>query len=44
VTLYDEHHFFHPDPLNRYSLGTKSKARSRDHRGQVDAACDCGAK
>lgn len=25
VTLYDEHHFFNKNPLNRYSLGTKSK-------------------
>jgi hypothetical protein len=25
LTLYDEHHFFHPNELNRYSLGTKSK-------------------
>ena len=26
LTLYNEHHFFHPNPLNRYSLGTKNKA------------------
>jgi hypothetical protein len=26
VTLYNEHHFFHPNQLNRYSLGTKSKS------------------
>ena len=25
VTLYNEHHFFHPNELHRYSLGTKSK-------------------
>ncbi|WP_223297310.1 DUF1214 domain-containing protein [Catenulispora acidiphila] len=24
VTLYNEHHFFHPNELNRYSLGTKN--------------------
>ena len=24
LTLYNEHHFFHPNELNRYSLGTKS--------------------
>ncbi|WP_432121081.1 DUF1254 domain-containing protein [Streptomyces sp. S1] len=24
VTLYNEHHFFHPNDLNRYSLGTKN--------------------
>jgi hypothetical protein len=26
LTLYNEHHFFHPNPLKRYSLGTKNKA------------------
>lgn len=26
MTLYSENHFFHPNPLNRYSLGTKSKS------------------
>jgi hypothetical protein len=25
LTLYDEHHFFHQNTLNRYSLGTKNK-------------------
>ncbi|WP_406451951.1 DUF1214 domain-containing protein [Streptomyces sp. NBC_00876] len=25
VTLYNEHHFFHRDELQRYSLGTKNK-------------------
>jgi hypothetical protein len=25
LTLYDEHHFFHPNELHRYSLGTKTK-------------------
>ncbi len=25
LTLYNEHHFFHPNRLNRYSLGTKNK-------------------
>jgi hypothetical protein len=25
LTLYDEHHFFHPNTLNRFSLGTKNK-------------------
>jgi hypothetical protein len=24
LTLYDEHHFFHPNALKRYSLGTKN--------------------
>jgi len=26
MTLYNEHHLFHPNKLNRYSLGTKSKS------------------
>jgi len=26
LTLYNEHHFFYPNRLNRYSLGTKSKS------------------
>jgi hypothetical protein len=26
MTLYNEHHLFNPNPLNRYSLGTKSKS------------------
>jgi hypothetical protein len=25
LTLYNAHHFFHPNELNRYSLGTKNK-------------------
>ena len=25
LTLYNEQHFFNPNPLNRYSLGTKNK-------------------
>jgi hypothetical protein len=25
LTLYDPNHFFHPNALNRYSLGTKNK-------------------
>jgi hypothetical protein len=25
LTLYNEHHFFHPNDLKRYSLGTKNK-------------------
>lgn len=26
ITLYNQHHFFHPNDLDRYSLGTKNKA------------------
>lgn len=25
LTVYNTHHFFHPNPLDRYSLGTKNK-------------------
>ena len=25
LTLYDEHHFFSPNPIKRYSIGTKNK-------------------
>jgi hypothetical protein len=25
LTLYNEHHFFHPNGLNRYSLGARNK-------------------
>jgi hypothetical protein len=28
LTLYDRYHFFHANPLNRYSLGTKNKNSS----------------
>jgi hypothetical protein len=35
LTLYDEHHFFHPNPLNRYSLGTKSKGLKPNGDGSL---------
>ena len=35
VTLYNEEHFFHPNPLNRYSLGTKSKSLKRNADGSL---------
>jgi hypothetical protein len=35
LTLYNEHHFFHPNPLNRYSLGTKSKNLTPNADGSV---------
>jgi hypothetical protein len=25
LTMYNEHHFFEPNPINRYSVGTKNK-------------------
>jgi hypothetical protein len=35
VTLYNEHHFFHPNRLNRYSLGTKSKSLKPNADGSL---------
>ena len=35
LTLYDEHHFFHPNRLNRYSLGTKSKGLKPNADGSL---------
>ena len=29
LTLYNEHHFFSPNAINRYSLGTKNKDLNR---------------
>jgi hypothetical protein len=33
--VYDEYHFFHPNPLNRYSLGTKNKTLKYDADGSL---------
>jgi hypothetical protein len=35
LTLYDEEHFFHPNSLNRYSLGTKNKTLKYDPDGSL---------
>lgn len=35
LTLYNEHHFFHPNALKRYSLGTKNKALKRGADGSL---------
>jgi hypothetical protein len=35
LTLYNEHHLFHPNPLNRYSLGTKSKSLQYNPDGSL---------
>jgi Protein of unknown function (DUF1214) len=34
-TLYTEHHFFHPDELNRYSFGTKTENLHRAGDGSL---------
>jgi hypothetical protein len=35
LTLYDAEHFFHPNALNRYSLGTKNKALKLSDDGSL---------
>ncbi|MBU4564933.1 MAG: DUF1254 domain-containing protein [Desulfarculus sp.] len=36
LTLYNDHHFFHPNALNRYSLGTKSKSLQYNQDGSLN--------
>ncbi len=35
LTLYNEHHFFHPNDLGRYSLGTKNTGLTRGPDGSL---------
>jgi hypothetical protein len=35
VTLYNDVHFFHPNELNRYSLGTKTKTLKYNDDGSL---------
>jgi hypothetical protein len=35
LTLYNEHHFFHPNDLKRYSLGTKNKGLKMNDDGSL---------
>lgn len=35
LTLYNEHHFFAPNEINRYSLGTKNKTLKYDPDGSL---------
>ncbi|MBX3442389.1 MAG: DUF1254 domain-containing protein [Planctomyces sp.] len=35
LTLYNEHHFFHPNDLKRYSLGTKNKGLKANEDGSL---------
>ncbi len=35
LTLYNEHHLFHPNDLMRYSLGTKNKTLKRNADGSL---------
>lgn len=35
LTLYNEHHFFAPNPINRYSVGTKNKDLQENSDGSL---------
>jgi hypothetical protein len=35
LTMYNEHHFFHPNDLKRYSLGTKNKTLKTNDDGSL---------
>ena len=35
LTLYNEHHFFNPNPLSGYSLGTKNKNMKLNDDGSL---------
>jgi hypothetical protein len=35
LTLYNEHHFFVPNPLKRYSIGTKNRALAKNADGSL---------
>jgi len=35
LTLYNEHHFFYPNDLGRYSLGTKNQTLQRNQDGSL---------
>ena len=35
LTLYNEHHFFAPNPINRYSVGTKNKDLHIGSKGEL---------
>jgi hypothetical protein len=35
MTLYNEHHLFHPNELNRFSLGTKNKTMKLNSDGSL---------
>ena len=43
LTLYNEHHFFHPDELDRYSFGTKIKNLHRTRGGSLTLTASASA-
>jgi hypothetical protein len=42
LTLYNEHHFFEPNPINRYSVGTKNKDLKRGADGSLSIHIQAG--
>jgi hypothetical protein len=40
LTLYNEHHFFNPNPLKRFSLGTKNKNLQTNSDGSLTLYAD----
>lgn len=43
LTLYDEHHFFAPNPISRYSLGTKNKTLKAADDGSLTIYVQAGS-
>jgi hypothetical protein len=43
LTLYNEHHFFHPNELNRYSLGAKNKGLHQAPDGSLTLIASAAA-
>jgi hypothetical protein len=41
LTLYNQHHFFHPNELNRYSLGTKNQNLQHAADGSLTLYASC---
>ena len=35
LTVYNKHHFFHPNDLDRYALGTKNQHLTRGNDGSL---------
>ena len=44
ITLYDQHHFFAPNELDRFSLGTKSKGCASRRTARLSSAVQSAAR